>query len=102
MYAIVIKENEFLSRTIEVSENQHVVDTGLYGVVRHPMYTSTLLLFGAMPWILASPISFLIMFVYLPIIIKRIKNEEQVLKKELVGYEEYCKKIKYRIIPFIY
>jgi protein-S-isoprenylcysteine O-methyltransferase Ste14 len=101
-YAEVIRENEFLSRTVEVQENQHVVDTGLYGIVRHPMYSATLLLFGAMPWILGSPISFLIMLVYIPIIIKRIKNEEEVLKDGLVGYDDYCQKVKYRILPFIY
>ena len=102
MYAEVIKENEFLSRTIEVQDNQRVVDTGMYGIVRHPMYTSTFLLFGAMPWILGSPISFLIELVYVPIIIARIHNEEKVLKEGLPGYEEYCKKIKYRLIPFVY
>lgn len=102
LYAEVIRENEFLSRTVEVQENQKVVDTGLYGIVRHPMYMATLLLFGAMPWVLGSPISFVIMLVYLPIIIKRIKNEEEVLKEGLAGYKEYCEKICYRIIPFIY
>ncbi len=102
LYAEVIGENEFLSRTIEVQENQKVVDTGLYGIVRHPMYSATVLLFGAMPWILGSPISFLIMRVYIPIIIKRIKNEEEVLKNGLDGYNEYCSKVRYRIIPFIY
>ncbi len=102
LYAEVIGENEFLSRTIEVQENQKVVDTGLYGIVRHPMYSATVLLFGAMPWILGSPISFLIMLVYIPIIIKRIKNEEEVLKNGLDGYNEYCSKVRYRIIPFIY
>ena len=102
LYAEVIRENEFLSRTVEVQENQKVVDTGLYGIVRHPMYMATLLLFGAMPWVLGSPISFVIMLVYLPIIIKRIKNEEEVLKEGLAGYKEYCEKIRYRIIPFIY
>ncbi|SDB50065.1 Protein-S-isoprenylcysteine O-methyltransferase Ste14 [Pseudobutyrivibrio sp. YE44] len=102
LYAEVIRENEFLSRTIEVQENQKVVDTGLYGIVRHPMYMATLLLFGAMPWVLGSPISFIIMLIYIPIITKRIKNEEQVLKEGLQGYSDYCEKIRYRIIPFIY
>ena len=102
LYAEVIRENEFLSRTVEVQENQKVVDTGLYGIVRHPMYSVTLLLFGAMPWVLGSPISFIIMFVYIPIITKRIINEEQVLKEGLEGYSDYCEKIRYRIIPFIY
>ncbi|QFJ55069.1 methyltransferase family protein [Pseudobutyrivibrio xylanivorans] len=102
LYAEVIRENEFLSRTVEVQENQKVVDTGLYGIVRHPMYSVTLLLFGAMPWILGSPISFIIMLIYIPIIVKRIKNEEQVLKEGLEGYSDYCEKVRYRIIPFIY
>lgn len=102
LYAEVIRENEFLSRTVEVQENQKVVDTGLYGIVRHPMYSVTLLLFGAMPWVLGSPISFIIMLVYIPIITKRIINEEQVLKEGLEGYSDYCEKIRYRIIPFIY
>ncbi len=102
MYAEVIRENEFLSRTIEVQDNQRVVDTGMYGIVRHPMYTSTFLLFGAMPWILGSPISFVIELVYVPIIIARIHNEEKVLKEGLPGYEDYCKKITYRLIPFVY
>lgn len=102
LYAEVIRENEFLSRTVEVQEHQKVVDTGLYGIVRHPMYSATLLLFGAMPWVLGSPISFLIMLIYIPIIVKRIKNEEQVLKEGLDGYADYCERIRYRIIPFIY
>lgn len=102
LYAEVIRENEFLSRTVEVQEHQKVVDTGLYGIVRHPMYSTTLLLFGAMPWVLGSPISFLIMLIYIPIIVKRIKNEEQVLKEGLDGYADYCERIRYRIIPFIY
>ena len=102
LYAEVIRENEFLSRTVEVQENQKVVDTGLYGIVRHPMYSVTLLLFGAMPWILGSPISFIIMLIYIPIIVKRIKNEEHVLKEGLEGYSDYCEKVRYRIIPFIY
>ena len=102
LYAEVIRENEFLSRTVEVQEHQKVVDTGLYSIVRHPMYSATLLLFGAMPWVLGSPISFLIMLIYIPIIIKRIKNEEQVLKEGLDGYADYCERIRFRIIPFIY
>lgn len=102
LYAEVIRENEFLSRTVKVQEHQKVVDTRLYGIVRHPMYSATLLLFGAMPWVLGSPISFLIMLIYIPIIVKRIKNEEQVLKEGLDGYADYCERIRYRIIPFIY
>lgn len=102
MFGEVLRENAYLSRTIEVKENQEVVDTGLYGIVRHPMYTATIFLFLSMPLILNSPISFVIMLVYIPIIITRIKNEEEVLEKELKGYKEYKEKIKYRLIPFIY
>ena len=102
LFAEVLRENAYLSRTIEVVENQKVVDTGLYGIVRHPMYLATLFLFLSMPLILNSPISFVIMLVYIPIIIKRIKNEEEVLEKELQGYKEYKKKIKYRLIPYIW
>ena len=102
LYAEVLRENEYLSRTIEVQEDQKVVDTGLYGVVRHPMYMSTLLLFLAMPMVLGSVISLAIMLAYIPIIVMRIKNEEKVLAKGLPGYEEYMKKVKYRIIPFIW
>ena len=86
----------------EVKENQKVVDTGLYAIVRHPMYFATLFLFLSMPFILNSPISFLIMLSYIPIIVKRMKNEEEVLEKELDGYIEYKKKVKYRLLPFIY
>ena len=102
LFAEVLRENAYLSRTIEVVENQKVVDTGLYTIVRHPMYMATLFLFLSMPLILNSPISFVIMLVYIPIIIKRIKNEEEVLEKELQGYKEYKKKIKYRLIPYIW
>ena len=102
LYAEVLRENEYLSRTIEVQKDQKVVDTGLYGVVRHPMYMTTLLLFLAMPMVLGSVISFAIMLVYIPIIVMRIRNEEKVLAKGLPGYEEYMKKIKYRLIPFIW
>ena len=102
LYAEVLRENEYLSRTIEVQEDQKVVDTGLYGVVRHPMYMSTFLLFLAMPMVLGSVISIAIMLAYIPIIVMRIKNEEKVLAKGLPGYEEYMKKVKYRIIPFIW
>lgn len=102
LYAEVLRENEYLSRTIEVQENQKVVDTGLYGIVRHPMYATTILLFLSMPLILGSIISFVIFLVYPFIIAKRIKNEEEVLEKELVGYSDYKKKVKYKIIPFIW
>ena len=98
----VLRENAYLSRTIEVQENQKVVDTGLYGIVRHPMYFATVFLFLSMPLILNSPISLVIMLCYIPIIIKRIRNEEEVLEKELQGYKEYKQKVRYRLIPFIY
>ena len=102
LYAEVMRENAFLSRTIEVQENQQVVDTGLYGIVRHPMYMSTLFLFLAMPLVLGSVISFLIMLLYIPIIAKRIRNEEQVLEEGLEGYSEYKQKVKNKVIPFIW
>ena len=102
LYAEVLKENQYLSRTIEVQENQKVIDTGLYGIVRHPMYMATILLFLAMPLVLGSIISFIIFLVYPFIIAKRIKNEEEVLEKELDGYIEYKKKVKYKMIPFIW
>ena len=102
LYAEVMRENAYLSRTIEVQENQKVVDTGLYGIVRHPMYMSTLFLFLAMPLVLGSVISFLIMLLYIPIIAKRIRNEEQVLEEGLDGYTEYKQKVKYKVIPFIW
>ena len=102
IYAEVLRENEYLSRTIEVQENQKVVDTGLYGIVRHPMYGATILLFLTMPLILGSIISFVIFLIYPFIISKRIKNEEEVLERELVGYIEYKNKVKYKMIPFIW
>ena len=102
IYAEVLRENAYLSRTIEVQENQKVIDTGLYGIVRHPMYAATVLLFLSMPLVLGSVISFIIFLAYPFIIAKRIKNEEEVLEKELKGYSEYKKKVKYKIIPFIW
>ena len=102
LYAEVLRENAFLSRTIEVQENQKTIDTGLYGIVRHPMYLVTLFLFLTIPLILNSIISFIIFLIYPLIIIKRIKNEEKFLEKELIGYKEYKKKVKYRLIPFIW
>ena len=102
LYAEVLRENAYLSRTIEVQENQKVVDTGLYGIVRHPMYATTILLFLSMPLVLGSYISFLIFLVYPFIIAKRIKNEEAVLEKDLEGYAEYKKKVKYKMIPFVW
>lgn len=102
LYAEVLRENTYLSRTIEVQENQKVIDTGLYGIVRHPMYAATILLFLTMPLILGSIVSFVIFLVYPIIISKRIRNEEKVLEKELLGYAEYKKRVKHKIIPFIW
>ncbi|MBQ5955922.1 MAG: isoprenylcysteine carboxylmethyltransferase family protein [Firmicutes bacterium] len=102
LFGEVLRENQYLSRVIEVQEDQTVVDTGLYGIVRHPMYTATVLLFLSMPLVLNSLISFIIMLAYIPIIVKRIKNEEEVLEQELKGYREYKQKVKYRLIPFIW
>lgn len=102
LYAEVIRENEFLSRIIEVQDGQKVIDTGLYGIVRHPMYMATTIMFLSMPLVLGSLISFIIMLGYIPVIIIRIKNEESVLEKGLIGYTEYLKKVKYRMLPFIW
>lgn len=102
LYVEVLRENTYLSRTIEIQENQKVIDTGLYGIVRHPMYAVTIFLFLTMPLILGSVMSFVIFLVYPIIISKRIKNEEKVLEKELLGYTEYKKKVKYKVIPFIW
>lgn len=102
LYAEVLRENTYLSRTIEVQKGQKVIDTGLYGIVRHPMYMATTILFLSMPLVLASPISFFIMLGYLPVIAKRIRNEEKVLEEGLEGYTEYKKKVKYRILPLIW
>ena len=102
LYAEVLRENTYLSRTIEVQENQKVIDTGLYGIVRHPMYAVTILLFLTIPLVLGSIISFIIFLIYPIIIGKRIKNEEKVLEKDLKGYTEYTKKVKYKVIPFVW
>ncbi len=102
MYAEVLRENTYLSRTVEVQENQKVIDTGLYGIVRHPMYGVTLILFLSIPFILGSLISFIAFLFYPFIIVKRIKNEEKVLEAELDGYAEYKNKVKYRLIPFVW
>lgn len=102
LYAEVLRENTYLSRTIEVQENQKVIDTGLYAIVRHPMYMATTILFLAMPLVLASPISFIIMLGYIPVIAKRIRNEESVLEQGLPGYKAYKQCVKYRILPFIW
>lgn len=102
LYAEVLRENAYLSRVIEVQTGQKVVDTGLYGIVRHPMYTATIILFLAMPLVLASPLSFALMLLYIPLIIKRIKNEEALLEQELEGYGDYMCRVRYRLIPYIY
>lgn len=102
LYAEVLRENTYLSRTIQVQENQTVVDTGLYGIVRHPMYSVTLLLFLSIPLVLGCIYSFVIFLAYPLIIAKRIKHEEAFLEEQLAGYREYKKKVKYRLIPFIW
>ncbi len=102
MYAEVLRENAYLSRTVEVQENQKVIDTGLYGIVRHPMYSATLFLFLSMGIILGSLISCAILLLYIPIIAKRIKNEEKVLEEGLEGYSEYKTRVKFKVIPFVW
>ena len=102
LYAEVLRENVWLSRTIEVQEHQKVVDTGLYGIVRHPMYAATLILFLTMPLVLASPWAFVIMLFYIPVIDKRIRNEEMVLEEGLEGYKEYKKLVRYKVVPFVW
>ena len=102
LYAEVLRENAYLSRTVEVQKNQKVIDTRMYGIVRHPMYMSTLFLFLSMPLVLGSVISFVITLLYIPIISKRIRNEEQVLEKGLDGYTDYEKRVRYRVIPFVW
>lgn len=102
MYAEVLRENTYLSRTVEVQENQKVIDTGLYGIVRHPMYSATILLFLSMPIILGSWVALIVFLCYPLIIAKRIRNEEQVLNEELAGYPEYTQNVRYRLIPFVW
>ena len=102
LYAEVLRENAYLSRTIEVQQGQRVIDTGLYGIVRHPMYSATLLLFLAMPVVLGSAYALAVFLAYPFIIVKRIKSEEAFLEKELPGYREYKQKVKYRLIPYIW
>ena len=102
LYAEVMRENTYLSRTIEVQEGQKVIDTGMYGIVRHPMYAVTILLFLSIPLILGSVISLVIFLFYPIIIVLRIKNEEKVLEKDLKGYKEYKEKVKRKLIPFIW
>ena len=102
MYAEVLRENAYLSRTIEVQQGQKVIDTGLYAIVRHPMYSATVVLFLSMALVLGSLPSFVIMLVYIPLIVKRIKNEEKVLMQGLAGYDEYCMRVRYRLLPLVW
>ena len=102
LYAEVMRENAYLSRTIKVEEGQKVVDTGLYGIVRHPMYMATILLFMMIPLILGSWHALIVFAFYPAIIIVRLKDEEELLTRELPGYAEYKRKVKYRIIPFVW
>ena len=102
LYAEVLRENAYLSRTVEVQEDQKVIDTGLSGIVRHPMYMATVFLFLSMPLVLGSVISFAMMLPYIPLLLIRIRNEEQVLAEGLPGYREYMEKVKYRLIPFVW
>ena len=102
MYAEVMRENAYLSRTVEVQAGQKVIDTGLYGVVRHPMYAATLFLFLSMPLVLGSPLSFAVMLLYIPIIAKRMRNEERVLEAGLPGYRAYKTRVKYKVIPRVW
>ena len=102
LYAEVMRENAYLSRTVEVQKNQKVVDTGLYGIVRHPMYMTTIIMFLMIPLILGSWFAFIIFLAYPIVIAVRIKNEEKILSEQLYGYIRYKQKVKYRIIPFIW
>lgn len=102
MYAEVMRENEWLSRSIEVMEGQKVVSTGLYGIVRHPMYTATILMFLAMPLVMGSWWAFLAMIPYVLAIVTRIKDEETLLTKELEGYQEYKEKVRWKLMPYIW
>ena len=102
MYAEVMRENEWLSRSIEVMEGQKVVSTGMYGIVRHPMYTATILMFLAMPLVMGSWWAFLVMIPYVLAIVTRIKDEEMLLTKELEGYQEYKEKVRWKLIPYIW
>jgi len=102
LFAEVLRENAYLSRVVEIQEGQHLVDTGLYGVVRHPMYAATLLLFLSMPILLGSVYAFFVFLIYPFLLVKRIRNEESVLRASLPGYAAYTKKVKYRLVPFIW
>jgi protein-S-isoprenylcysteine O-methyltransferase Ste14 len=101
-FGLVLRQNAYLSRTIQVEKGQTVVDTGLYGIVRHPMYTATLLMFLSMPLILGSWQAFLVFLTYPVLIVKRIRNEDAVLTRELQGYKAYYRKVCYRLIPYIW
>ena len=102
LYMEVMRENAYLSRTVEVQEGQKVIDTGLYGIVRHPMYFATVIMFLAIPLVLDSWTGFIIFLVYPFLMVKRIRNEEEVLEEGLAGYKEYKEKVKYRMIPFVW
>lgn len=102
MYGEVLRENTYLSRTVEVQQGQRVIDTGLYGIVRHPMYSATVIMFLSMPLVLGSGLSFAVFLFYPLIIARRIVNEEALLEQELEGYSEYKKKVRYKIIPFVW
>lgn len=102
LYAEVMRENAYLSRTVEVQAGQKVIDTGLYGIVRHPMYAATALLFLSMPLVLGSWVAFAVFLIYPALLVKRIKSEEALLERELPGYADYKKKVKYRMIPFFW
>lgn len=102
LYAVVLRENTYLSRTVEIQENQQVIDRGLYGIVRHPMYLATIIMFLSMPLVLGSAIAFLVFLIYPFLMAKRIKNEEEVLEKGLSGDTEYKKRVKHKLIPFVW
>jgi protein-S-isoprenylcysteine O-methyltransferase Ste14 len=102
MYARVLFENEYLSRTIKTEKDQRVVDTGLYGIIRHPMYLASIVLFLSVPFVLGSLVALPFFLLYPFVIVKRIKYEEKLLDRELLGYKEYKEKVKYRLIPFIW
>ena len=102
LYAEVMRENAYLSRTVEIQENQKIIDAGLYGIVRHPMYFATTLLFLSFPIVLGSLVGFVIFLFYPVVLIKRIKNEEMILENGLPGYKEYKQRVKYRLFPFIW
>ena len=102
LYIEVMRENTYLSRNIEIQENQKVIDTGLYGIVRHPMYMATTLLYLSFPLVLGSLIAFIIFLPFPLVLAKRIKNEEEILEKGLEGYKEYKEKVKYKMLPFVY